>query len=173
MHRGVEDIGAQTNVTITWGGDSSNRLHNIATNGASVGWLAELHLKPITFDDIAQTGGIIALRQTGEIQTERTWHILKLLDVITVTVRSLVLSDPTPATLLATCPWVTSDAHRVYRRRRGVWSMNRFHMALEIVLATERPAARFFITNKGFQPVGVVSGDVRLQVIAPGERSRT
>lgn len=87
--------------------------------------------------------------------------------LLLVTFAALVLADPTLATVVAPAPRAFANTNR--RSRHSVGAVDGDKVTSQIMLATERPAARLVMAYVGLSTVRVVSLNVGLEVIRPGK----
>lgn len=86
-----------------------------------------------------------------------------------------ISTDPAFATAIAPAPGAFLDADRLFRRRRVVRGGNRVipvdadKMTAQIVLSTERAAARTVRADMGLKSIGVMCRHVRLEIIRTGK----
>ncbi len=96
-----------------------------------------------------------------------------LLDVVALAALLLALADPATPALLAPGAMAAVDADRVAgarsERRNRLGAMDGDHVAGEVMLPAERPAARLVVTSIGLEAVGVVGLNVGLEVIRASE----
>jgi len=96
---------------------------------------------------------------------------VRLSDLIVAVARLLFAPNPALTALLATCPRSTLNADVRFLERAV--AMDGGHVATEIMLAGERPSARWMRAGVGLRPVRVVGFPMGLEIEGPSEGSRT